>query len=74
MAWISNIARRFVECVIEGSLYMSDRHITEEVEKLWSTFDRNNDGYITWEEYKDRKYGMISTANKNSRVAEVYML
>jgi len=35
------------------------RHVVEEVEKQWPTFDRDDDGYITWEEFTDRKYGMI---------------
>ena len=37
------------------------RHVVEEVEKQWSTFDRDDDGYITWKEFSDRKYGMIGT-------------
>ena len=41
------------------------RHVAEEVEKQWSTFDQDGDGYITWEEFNDRKYGMIGT-DKNS--------
>ncbi|XP_065911417.1 calumenin-like [Dysidea avara] len=44
MVWITHIARR---------------HVAEEVEKQWSTFDQDGDGYITWEEFNDRRYGMI---------------
>ena len=33
------------------------RHVYDEVNEEWNNYDRNNDGLISWKEYKHKKKG-----------------
>jgi len=38
------------------------RFVLDDVEKQWPRIDANGDDYVTWEEYHNLTYGMISMA------------
>ena len=35
------------------------RYIYDDAERQWSFHERNNDNYISWDEYADTAYGMV---------------
>lgn len=37
--------------------HTQNRYIYENVDKNWKDYDKNNDGHIAWEEFKNTTYG-----------------
>ena len=36
------------------------RYVLEDVDRQWPNLDINEDGYVTWEEYRNRTYGFMA--------------
>lgn len=46
------------------------KHIYDSVEGQWSDFDINNDGLISWDEYKNATYGNSLGNHGNTRLTQ----
>lgn len=40
--------------------YLIHRYVLEDVDRQWPNLDVDEDGYVTWEEYRNRTYGFMS--------------
>ena len=41
------------------------RYVLEDVDRQWPNLDVDQDGYVTWEEYRNRTYGFMSGEHDN---------
>ncbi|XP_048373531.1 reticulocalbin-3 [Sphaerodactylus townsendi] len=53
--------------------HTQNRHIHEDVNKKWKEYDKNNDGRISWEEYKNANYGDEIADVENKEMYEKMM-
>lgn len=52
---------------------MSHRYVLEDVDRQWPNLDVDEDGYVTWEEYRNRTYGFMSGKYNNvDRIKLIY--
>lgn len=51
-----------ISCINNFSLNPS-RYVFEDVDRHWGYHDKDNDGKISWEEYKTSAYGMVDNLN-----------
>lgn len=47
------------EELVDWIRHVAHRYIYDDAERQWSFHERNNDNYISWDEYADTAYGMI---------------
>lgn len=56
-AWITHSAKRYV---------------LEDVDRQWPNLDINEDGYVTWEEYRNRTYGYMSDTQQLNEIYDTH--
>jgi len=42
------------------STFCCFRYVLEDVDRQWPNLDIDGDGYVTWDEYRNRTYGYMS--------------
>lgn len=50
------------------------RYVQENVDKHWKEYDRNQDGKISWEEYKNTTYGFYPGKTAANSAVIIYII